>query len=566
VSLSLRPAHLRRYAELARLLQKHGRSDLVSESGLADALTAGGEALGGDHDGDELPPEATDLASDLEAMGPTYIKLGQLLSTRADLLPAPYLEALARLQDDVEPIGSDAAATIIAEELGADVSDLFSDFDRTPLASASLGQVHRAWMRDGRSVAVKVQRPDIRQQIIDDLDVLGDMAQLVDDHTEAGRTFGFAELVDQFRRSLLAELDYRIEAENLVTMRRLLEPFEHLVVPAPIDDYTTARVLTMEHIEGKNVTSLGPLGLTDLDGTTLVDELFHAYLRQILSDGFIHADPHPGNVLVTPDGRLALIDLGMVAHLDAQTQERLVKLLLALSEGHGAQVAELAEELGLPLPGFDRRMLRRTTVEMVARHQSRQLGDVGAGTVLAELMRICADAKLRPPPELSMVGKALLNLDEVARTLDPDFDPQAALQRYATELFEEQAWRSASGGSVMRTALETKEFVEQLPRRANRLLDALADGELTIKVDAIDEEELLRDIEKVGNRLTTGLILAAIVVGAAMTMRVETDSTILGYPSISIVFFVVAALGGLVLITSTLIGDRRRRSRQARPH
>jgi hypothetical protein len=177
-------------------------------------------------------------------------------------------------------------------------------------------------------------------------------------------------------------------------------------------------------------------------------------------------------------------------------------------------------------------------------------------------MRICGDCRLRPPPELTMMGKALLNLDQVARTLDPDFDPQGALRRRTADLFQRRAWRPTSQGGVMRAALEAREFVEELPGRANRLLDSLAAGELSVKIDAIDERELMRGVEKLANRVTMGLILAAIIVGAAMTMRVETSSTLFGYPSISIVFFVVAAVGGLGLIVAILTGDRRRRRRQ----
>lgn len=562
MAISLRPQHVRRYGELARLLAKYGRSDLVRETGLDAALRD--DPASDDGAGADGEAEADELAADLERLGPTYIKLGQLLSTRADLLPPQYLDALARLQDDVEPFSFAEVEQIVSEQLGADVSDLFADFEWEPMASASLGQVHRAKLRDGRPVVVKVQRPGIRRQIVDDLEVLSDVAEFLDDHTDAGRTFGFAPLLEQFRRTLLAELDYRQEAEHLQTMRRNLEEFDRIVVPAPILDYTTSKVLTMDLVEGRKVTSISPLGLMEIDRTALLEELFRAYLEQILGSGFIHADPHPGNVLVTPDGRLALIDLGMVAHLGSDMQEHLVKLLLAVGEGRGTDVADLAEDMGEPLPDFDRALLRRETVELIARHHGVQLGDVGAGTILAELMRICAGAKLRPPPELSMMGKALLNLDSVARALDPDFEPQEAMRRHVAQLFEDRVWRSATSGNVMRAALETKEFLEHLPRRANRLLDALADGELSIKVDAIDEHELLRDLEKVANRITAGVVLAAIVIGAALIMRVDTETTLLGYPALAVVFFVLAGLGGFALVISSVVGDRRRRRRQER--
>jgi predicted unusual protein kinase regulating ubiquinone biosynthesis (AarF/ABC1/UbiB family) len=246
-------------------------------------------------------------------------------------------------------------------------------------------------------------------------------------------------------------------------------------------------------------------------------------------------------------------------------QEHLIKLLLALGDGRGNEVARIAERLGTRLETFDRALLVRETVDLVARHQRDTMAELGAGAILAELMAVFGQAQLRPPPELSMMGKALLNLDEVARTLDPTFDPQAAMRDHARELFEKQVWNAASEGHLMRSALEGKEFLEQLPGRANRLLDALIEGELSVKVDAMDEDEILRGVEKVGNRLTMGLVLAAIIVGAAMTMQVQTDSRLFGYPSISIIFFVGAAVGGLALVGSILAGDRRRRRRLDRP-
>jgi predicted unusual protein kinase regulating ubiquinone biosynthesis (AarF/ABC1/UbiB family) len=558
VALSLAPRHLARYRDLIRLLRRHAGSDWVRSAGLGEELEEDDEGPG-----PELRAEADDLARDLEALGPTYIKLGQLLSTRADLLPEPHLKALSRLQDDVEPFPYEQVEEILARELGVRPQAAFASLDPEPLASASLGQVHRATLRDGRPVAVKVQRPGIRRQILDDLEVLSGLVDLLDEHTEAGRTFGFADMFEQFRRSLLAELDYRAEASNLITMADQLAEFERIVVPRPIEDFSTGKVLTMEYVAGRKVTDIGPLGRMELDGTGLATELFEAYLEQILGAGFLHADPHPGNVLVTDDGRLALIDLGMVSHLGARMQERLVKLLLAVGEGRGEEVARQAVEMGTQLTGFDGRRLERDTVDLVARHHGARLGQIGAGSILAELLAICGQCRLRPPVELTMMGKALLNLDEVARTLDPDFDPQAAIRNRAGELVQRRAWTTQGG--LMRAALETREFVEQLPGRANRLLDRLDEGQLTLKVDAIDEKELLRGVEKLANRVTMGLILAAIIIGAAMTMRVETDSTLFGYPSISIVFFVIAVLGGFALVVATLVGDRRRRRRQDGP-
>ena len=288
--MTLHPRHLGRYRDIARLLIRYGRSDLVTELDI-DGLT----------DEDRQTPVCDDaerLASDLEAMGPTYIKLGQLLSTRVDLLPAPYTDALSRLQDDVAPFPFEDVERILTEELGVDLRHAFASFDEVPVAAASLAQVHRAVLRSGREVAVKVQRPGIRGQISDDLAALGELARFADAHTDAGRRFGFSDLLEQFRKALLAELDYTREAANLLTLTRIVAPWPRLVVPQPVPDYSTGRVLTMDYVPGRKVTDLTPLGRTDLDGAPLVDDLFAAYLQQMLGDGFFHADPHPGNVQI----------------------------------------------------------------------------------------------------------------------------------------------------------------------------------------------------------------------------------------------------------------------------
>ena len=551
---------------LPGFFEKYGRSDLVRQAGLDESVIEDDALEGDGSQGGSSAAEAEELAADLEALGPTYVKLGQLLSTRADLLPAPYLASLARLQDDVAGVSYAEVEEVIETQFGARVTDLFIEFDEKPLAAASLGQVHRARTREGRLVAVKVQRPGIRGRIIEDLEVLGEVAALMDDHTELGRTFGFGDLLEQFRLSMMAELDYRAEAANLHTMANHLERFPRIVVPRPDDGLTKSKVLTMDLIDGRKVTDLGPLGLMEIDGPALAEELFSAYLEQILGSGFIHADPHPGNVLITTDGDLALIDLGMVTRVSPESQEDLIKMLLALGDGRGREVSQIAERLGTRLDGFDRQLLERETIGLVARHRGDTMAELGAGAILADLMRVCGKARLRPPPELSMLGKALLNLDEVARTLDPDFDPQAAMRAHVRELFEHRAWSGTSEGHLMRTALEAKEFLEELPARANRLIDALIDGELSVNVDAIDQDELLRGIEKIGNHLTTGLVLAAIIIGASLTMRVQTNTRLFGYPAVSIVFFVVAALAGLALVASILTGDRRRKRRLNRRH
>ncbi|HVY09551.1 MAG TPA: AarF/UbiB family protein [Mycobacteriales bacterium] len=298
--------HLGRYRDIGLLLLKYGRSDLIHQAGIDTTLLDDVEPEGAHAEGAEL-------ATDLERLGPTFIKLGQLLSTRADLLPAPYVDALSRLQDQLEPFPFEQVRSIVEDELGVRLSRAYDQFDETPMAAASIGQVHNAVLRGGREVVVKVQRPGIRRQVFDDLEVLEDLADRVEAHSQTGRLIGVGGLISQFRRSLLDELDYRKEASNLIRLRGIVENRTELLVPAPYEDFTTGRVLTMERIHGRKTTEISPLTRLNLDGESLARALFDAYLDQILVEGFFHADPHPGNVLLTPDNRLGLIDLGMVA-------------------------------------------------------------------------------------------------------------------------------------------------------------------------------------------------------------------------------------------------------------
>ncbi|HSJ25706.1 MAG TPA: AarF/UbiB family protein [Longimicrobiales bacterium] len=555
MGLSLKPKHLSRYGDLARLLVRYGRRDLVEGAGLDAALPADERTA----DDATVPPEAADLAGDLEKLGPTYIKLGQLLSTRADILPVAYMEALTRLQDKVEPFPGAEAERIIEDELGVRISKLFTRFDREPLAAASLGQVHRATLRDGREVAVKVQRPDIRGRILDDLDAFAEAAEFIDEHTEVGRRYGLAGMLDEFRASLLRELDYTREARNLAVFRTNLQEFDRIVVPAPVDDYTTSRVLTMDFVHGIKVTELPPVRRIELDGEELGDILFEAYLKQILVDGIFHADPHPGNVFLTDDDRIALIDLGMVGYVSEEMQQQLLKLLIAISDGKGEDAAAVAAGMGERLGDFDRTHYTREVSQLVTMHRDSTMGQIDVGRVVVEITRISGENGVRQPAELTLLGKTLLNLDRVALTLAPDFDVNDAIRRKAGSLMQRRMLRQLSPTQALSAALEMNEFAQELPGRLNRTLDRIADNQVRIRVDAIDEVEIIAGMQKIANRIAAGLVLAALIIGAAMLTQVNTAHTILGYPALAFVLFLGAAIGGLVLLFDVISHDRKPR-------
>ncbi len=553
--VSLKPERLKRYKDVVMLLVKYGRSDLVKQAGLDDHLELDEQALA------ESSPQAEELATDLEKLGPTFIKLGQLLSTRADLLPAPYLEALSRLQDQIEPFAYEEVDRIVAGEIGVRISKAFADFDPVPLAAASLAQVHRAHMRDGRAVVVKVQRPNIRDQIVEDLEALGQMAEFLDAHSELGKRYDFANMLDGLRASLLSELDFKREANNLITFAENLREFDRIIIPEPVEDFCTARVLTMEYVAGKKITDLSPLRLMEIDGPGLARDLFRAYLKQILLDGFVHADPHPGNVLLTEDDQIALLDLGMVARLLPGFRDNVLRLLLAVSEGRGEEAAEVTIRMGEPKPRFDRADFIKRIAAVVAENGDASLSRLNSGQVALEITKISADCWFRLPSEFTMVAKALLNLDRSVFTLDPNFEPTAIIRQRAMEILQRNLFQSVTPANLIGGVVELKEFAEKLPGRVNKILDTIGNNEFKIDVNAIDEKVVLEGLQKVANRVALGLVLAALIVGAAMLMRVETSFKILGYPGFAMIFFLLAAIAGLALVFTIVMTDVKARKK-----
>jgi ubiquinone biosynthesis protein len=534
------PAKLSRYAAVATLFMKH-------RSAMDDAC------------GDD----ADQLAKDLEQLGPTFIKLGQVLSGRTDLLPPPYVDALSRLQDDVKPFSFAEVERIVEAELGTKISKAFGMFEAEPMAAASLGQVHPAALRDGRMVAVKVQRPDAEKQVTEDLTAMAEIAAFLDKRTEAGARYCFADIIAEFRKSLLEELDYLQEAGNLRTLGANLARFKNIVVPQPVDDYTTSRVLTMDYVLGTKVTAISPLTRMDFDAERLGRELVQAYLHQIVVDGFFHADPHPGNVFVTDDRKVALVDLGMVGRLAERVQEQLLALLMAASEGRGDEAADVLIELGERREGFNEAALRKDVVEVVTKFHNSSLADLQVGRMLLDVNQRAGAHGLKAPSDLTLLGKTLLNLDGVARALSPNLDVNAAIREQSVTLMRQRMLRSVSPGRVLATMLDAKQFAEKLPGRVNRVLDALAGNELKLKMELIDEGAIIDGLQKVANRVALGLVMAALIVAAALIMQVPTTFRLLGYPGLAMILFIIAAGAGAMLAVQIINHDRS--SRPKRP-
>lgn len=568
--MKLSASHIKRCRQIALLLWKYGHSDLAQQMsaeegfGVDELPSADGKprASSATPAASQASPEQ--LADDLEAMGPTYVKLGQVLAGRPDLLPDAYMKALARLQDKVKPFSYAEVEEVVMAELGVRISKAFSRFDIEPVAAASLGQVHRAALRDGRAVVVKVQRPNIRQQIAEDFEILEQIAGFLDNHTALGHRHRFLVTLQEFRLAIQQELNYEREAHNLITLGENLKEFKLIQVPQPVPDYYTRSILTMEEVQGHKITELSSLALLDLKGTLLAEELFKAYLQQVLVDGMFHADPHPGNVFVTNDGRIALIDLGMVGHTAPAMQENLLKILMAISEGNGEAAAEIAIRISEKLEEFAAPEFRRRITQLVALRRDQGLEQLNVGRSILEVSGIAHENGLIVPSELVLLGKTMLQLDVVGRILDPAFDTNASIRRNVAALMARRMRNDLTQGNIFSSLLEMKDFTVGLPSRLNRIINMVTNSELEVKVKATDAKMVMDGMQNIANRITMGIVLAGLIIGASLLMRVANPFQLFGFPGLAILCFLAAAAGSFWLVISIFVSDYRNRKKYTR--
>jgi ubiquinone biosynthesis protein len=550
MSSVLKPEYLSRYKDILKLMVKFGRTDLIRSMDI-QGLDLETEAVVDDRP--EADPE--ELARTLEDMGPTFIKLGQLLSTRPDIISERYFQALSRLQDRVEPFPYEQAQEIVEEELGVRISKAFQEFNPKPVAAASLSQVYHARLRSGREVAVKVQRPGIRKIIVEDLDAF--IANLVDKYSDVVRKYRINDFLEQFRTTLLDELDFRREADNLKRLGDIVREYPSLVVPQPVETYTSGRVLTMDYIEGSKISELSPVVRLEYNHRQLAEDLSKAYLDQILVHGFLHADPHPGNILLTPDKRLALIDLGMVAFLTQNRRDQIVQLLLAINNNEPENAARILMDIGTLTDEADENAFILRASNIIQQNQERSVGEMQFGMIVLDLTRAASENGIQPAPELAMVGKALLSLDQITRALEPHFNPEEAIGDHIQDIVRKRIYQNFTPSNLLSTALETYEMVQRLPGRVNTLFKKLVDQEFEIKIHAFDEHTLMANLQKIANRIAMGLVLAALIVGAAQVMQISTPVTLFGYPVLASVMFLIAAFLGFFLVIRIIIEEIR---------
>ena len=593
----LSPKYLPRFAAIIELFTRYGLRDVARQQGLLELAASNDAELAPEEAADRLAM-AAGFRARLVELGPAYVKLGQALSTRPDLLPDAYIRELESLQDDVDPISFDDVRSTIEAELGARLSRLFEFVDPVPLGTASLGQVHGARLRDGRAVVVKVQRPRIRSALAEDMAFFRELAQFLAAHTRVGTRVDVVGVIQQLERALADELDYRLEARSTATLRKSLAEFPRIVIPKVIEAYSSEKVLTMERVRGVKVNAIPPIARIDYDFAPLADELTRAYLKGITVGGFFHADPHPGNVFVlmpgthnpltpaelaadnrreagregaTPlaqleveaqaeaadipvdmDVRIALVDFGMTARLSVNMRDRCTRLLMALGEDRGDDVAATLIEMGDTTPDFDRAGYTREIASLVSRTIELTAEEVATGRVLFDVIDVSFGHGLRLPAEMMLVAKALFNLDSVTRALDPAFTPLDAIRAYTNEIAMSRARRDLSPSRLYQVAIESGELLAALPHRLDQITARLANNDLSTHVDVPQMPALIEALQKVANRIFSGLVLAGLVVASAMLLPYWRGLGLAG--------FLIATMIALYMVLTIIVSDHTSRS------
>jgi ubiquinone biosynthesis protein len=447
----------------------------------------------------------------LEDLGTTYIKLGQLLSSRPDLLPDVYIEELGRLVDEVPPEPFAAIRRVIDEDLGGSA---FVRIDPEPLATASVAQTHRALLASGRDVVVKVRRPGIEDQVALDLAVLRSSARMAAKRSETAELLQLEALADELEVHLRAELDFVEEAHNTELIASILERFPSLVVPAVIRPLVSERVLVLEHIDGQKVAA--PHGLTPEQAADLAGELFRAYVFQIVVEGVYHADPHAGNVLLTADGRLALLDFGLLGRIDEDTRRGLALLLLAIAQNRADDVADLVIGLSLTTVGSDEAGFVHEVRRALPRYHWRPLSGIHAGQALADLQRLALDHGIRLPTSFALVGKTLAQADSIARSLHPELDPVALIEEQTVDVMVLETAHSLEPNRLLAQLFTQLDPLTRMPRRIGHLVGELERGTLRIGVVPTGLGELEHNLRSIANRVGSAIIISALLIGSSL--------------------------------------------------
>lgn len=514
--MPLTPRHLNRYRQIAEVLVSHGFGALLTQLGLDTHLDLPRRWL----QGEEYRPESRTAAEHsrlaLEELGPTFVKFGQILSTRPDLLPPAYIDELIRLQDRVPPVPWELIKDSIEAELDDAVENIFADLNPTPIAAASLAQVHAATLPNGHEVVVKVQRPNIHRTIDLDLDILYELAQLAQERTPLGDVYDLVEIAEDFAITLRNELDYRIEGRNADRFQANFANETYLYVPDTYWEYTTHNVLVQERIIGIKIDDIQALDEAGYDRHQIAVRSAHFVIKEILEDGFFHADPHPGNILIMPGERLGLIDFGTVGRLRDEDRRDLVRLYIGVIRVDTDDIVKQLIRLGAADQRINKRALRRDIQQLLLRYQGLPLEDIRVGEIMEELRPIVYEHHLRLPSDLWLLSKTLMMMEGVGQQLDPGFDIFAVSQPYIRR-FMIRMWLPTTWGPVLLDNIgEWTELLSNFPGHLAYLLDRMERNELGVQFLFPQIDQAINRLDRMANRFILGILLSAFILALAM--------------------------------------------------
>ena len=537
-----RVRHLARYREIASILARHGLGWVVLQLGLGDLVPIQRGLLS--HPPREAPySQAEHFRMAFEDLGVTFIKLGQILSTRADLLPAAYLAEFSKLQDSAPPITYAQVAQVIAEELHASPEKVFAEFERAPRAAASVGQAHAARLHKGARVIVKVRRPTVAERIERDLEVLADLANFAARHTRLGEYYDPVGLIEEFAYTLRNELDYTREGQNAERMQRNFAGEAALYVPKVYWEYSTARVLTLEEIGGIKINDLAALDAAGLDRHRVAQNSVRVMLTEVFEHGFFHADPHPGNFFVmtaaeartarlargeptpesgdSPPGTgavIALIDFGMVGRLDSALRDSMLRIAILLVRRDSDRLVDELLALGIARGRINRQAFKRDLDHFIANYYDQPLKELAAGRVLDDLVQVALRHHLQFPSDLMLLFKVIAMSEGLGLQLDPEFKLLEFAEPHLQTFWLASRGPGALATKVAQGLLDMADLAPALPHRLARLLSELERGQVAVTTRHEGLADMLREVERIANRVTMGVITAALIVGSAIAM------------------------------------------------
>jgi ubiquinone biosynthesis protein len=490
----------------------------------------------------------------LEELGATYIKLGQVLSTRPDLIPKEYIDELSKLQDEALPLSFDQVRGVVEQELGRSLEEIFAYFESTPIASASLAQVHRAKLRSGESVVVKVQRPNIARTIEADIALLHQLASLVEARVREARRYNLVGIVNEFAKTIRRELDFMREGRNAERFARNFSSVEYIRIPRIYWEYTTRRVLCMEYIEGVKISRVEELRVRGFDLRLIAERLAKAFMKQYFVDGFFQADPHPGNLLVLEGERIAMVDFGMVARIERELKDKLADLAIAIVDRDVERVVEQLLRIGIVTPESDLAEFRSDIEDLILEYYDTRLSQVNVAALLNEMLEIALKHRVMMPPNFAFLIKSMVTIESVARALDPEFNFTLVAKPFVKEMIRQRLAPRRLARDFLRELSTMTKSLGRIPAATEAVLRRAEEGRLTLQHRGFSE--LIYELELMSNRISFALITSAIVVGSALIMQTDKGPSFLGYPLFGILGFLFASLLGTVLLLSILRSGR----------